>query len=111
MECDQRKPSAEALERVAKRFTALADPLRLQILYELSERERCGKELVEILGARQSNISKQLKLMLESNLVSKRHDGNKVYYSLFDETPVKICRMICECIKKQIEKESGAFNL
>ena len=46
--------------------------------------ERCVNEIVEIVGASQSLISHQLKVLKNNKLVSARKEGKRVYYSLAD---------------------------
>lgn len=46
--------------------------------------ERCVNEIVNIVGASQSLISHQLKVLKNHKLVASRKEGKRVYYSLAD---------------------------
>lgn len=68
--------------QVATYFRALADPLRIQIIELLRERELCVCELCEKVDASQSKLSFHLKNLKEANLVNSRQEGRWIYYSL-----------------------------
>lgn len=63
-------------------FHALSDPLRIQVLELLRERELCVCELCEHLGTTQSKLSFHLKALKEANLVRARQEKRWIYYSL-----------------------------
>ena len=63
-------------------FHALSEPLRLQVLELLRERELCVCELCEYLGVAQSKLSFHLKILKEAELVRTRQQGRWIYYSL-----------------------------
>jgi len=70
---------------------ALAHPARLQILDVLSrDGECCVCHLENILGQRQSYISQQLSRLREAGLVVDRRDGLNVFYSLADESMIRL---------------------
>jgi len=70
------------LGRAARRFHALSDETRLEIVRMLSHRERCVCELQSVLGAAQSRLSFHLKTLKDAGLVSDRREGRWVYYAL-----------------------------
>lgn len=63
-------------------FHALSDPIRMQVLQLLQERELCVCELCEYLGVTQSKLSFHLKTLKEANLVRSRQEKRWIYYSL-----------------------------
>lgn len=64
---------------------ALAHPLRLQIVEQLSEHEhRCVHELVDALGAPQPSVSQHLQVLRAARLVEGHRRGKEVRYSLAD---------------------------
>lgn len=67
---------AERLLRV------LAEPLRLQILTLLAAEQLCTCHLVELTGARQTNISNHLRVLRETGLVAAEPAGRFTYYRL-----------------------------
>ncbi len=67
-------------------FKTLSDPTRLRIVRALMEGELCVCELENILGVSQSNISHQLRILRQADLVKDRKVGKWVFYSLEDNT-------------------------
>ncbi len=68
-------------------FTAIADPVRREILALLRNGEQPAGALVETLGLPQPNISKHLRTLREAGLVRIRIDGPRRLYSL-DPAPL-----------------------
>ena len=60
----------------------LADPLRAQIVGLLAHEQLCTCHLVELTGARQTNISNHLRALREAGLVSSEPCGRFTYYRL-----------------------------
>ncbi|MGB3535997.1 MAG: metalloregulator ArsR/SmtB family transcription factor [Microcoleaceae cyanobacterium] len=67
---------------IASGFHALSDPLRIQVIELLREKELCVCELCDILKVSQSKLSFHLKTLKEAGLVRARQQGRWVYYSL-----------------------------
>lgn len=65
-----------------KIFKALADETRLRLLGILAHGDFNVNELIDILEMGQSRISRHLKILAESGLVTSRREGNWVYYHL-----------------------------
>lgn len=61
---------------------ALADPLRVRIVELLAEEQLCTCHLVELTGARQTNLSNHLRVLRESGLVETEPAGRYTYYRL-----------------------------
>lgn len=70
------------MAQMAAGFHALSDPLRLQVVELLRDRELCVCELCEQLDVSQSKISFHLKTLKEAALVRSRQEGRWIYYSL-----------------------------
>ncbi len=64
---------------------ALADPLRAQIVELLAAENLCTCHLVEITGARQTNISNHLRVLRDAGLVSAEPTGRYTFYRLRPE--------------------------
>ena len=78
-------PNDETLFRLADLFRLFADSTRVRLLYALEQQELCVGELVALLGAEQSAVSHQLKILREQGLVKYRREGKTNLYSLSDE--------------------------
>ena len=70
---------------LAEGFTALADPVRLQVLRILAaapEGEVCVCDFVEPLGESQPTVSHNMKILADAGLVYGERRSKWVYYSL-----------------------------
>jgi ArsR family transcriptional regulator len=71
--------------RVARGFSALGDPVRLQILSMLAcspDGEICVCNFVGPLGKTQGTVSHHLKILVEAGLIRGERRGKWVWYSL-----------------------------
>ena len=62
-ECSSALPEAEILELVVSAFEALADPTRAKLLYALLRRPLCVRDLAITVGATESAVSHQLRIL------------------------------------------------
>jgi ArsR family transcriptional regulator, arsenate/arsenite/antimonite-responsive transcriptional repressor len=82
--------SSEALAEadavsLARRFAALADPVRLQLVSLLAVAEggaMCACDLVEPVGKSQPTVSHHLKVLGEAGLVTSEKRGRNVWYGV-----------------------------
>ena len=65
--------------------SGLADPIRILLLYSLSEKSSHVNELSKENNLPQPTISRHLKTLRECGLVTSRRDGQYVYYQLADK--------------------------
>ncbi len=72
-------------DRLLRRFQAVAEETRLQIVRLLADGERCVCELQDELDAAQSRLSFHLRKLKDAGVVSDRRDGRWVHYSLVPE--------------------------
>jgi DNA-binding transcriptional ArsR family regulator len=64
---------------------ALAAPVRIAIVLELREADRCVHELVDALGVAQPLISQHLRVLKTAGVVRGERHGREVVYRLVDE--------------------------
>ena len=60
----------------------LADPLRATIVRALAVEQLCTCHLVELTGAKQTNVSNHLRVLREAGLVAAEPAGRYTYYRL-----------------------------
>ncbi len=65
-----------------KRFKALADENRLQILELLQQGEKCACVLLDELHIAQSTLSHHMKILVDAGLVDYRKEGKWMHYTL-----------------------------
>ena len=75
---------------MASTFEVLAEPHRRHILDLLRLRDRSVGELVEVLPLTQPSVSKHLKVLKESGLVSVHPDAQRRVYRLRPEPLLEI---------------------
>jgi ArsR family transcriptional regulator len=63
----------------------LADPVRARIVELLADEDLCTCHLVELTGARQTNVSNHLRALREAGLVAAEPAGRYTYYRLLPE--------------------------
>jgi ArsR family transcriptional regulator len=69
-------------EERARVIKAIAHPSRLFIIEELAKKERCVRELTDMIGSDVSTVSKHLSLLRDAGIVADEKRGLQVYYSL-----------------------------
>jgi DNA-binding transcriptional ArsR family regulator len=94
----------EVLEAVASYFRLLAEPTRLKVLHAICERERSVNDIVAETGLTQTNVSRQLRALHVRGVLSRRKEGNLVFYKVVDTTLMELCRTACVRIAGQIDE-------
>ncbi len=90
------KTNVKEFREKARVMKALAHPSRLMMVQELALGERCVCELVEMVGADISTVSRHLSLLRDTGIVDSRRDGVKIYYRLKAPCVLKIFDCIYE---------------
>ncbi len=94
------------IERVARRFKVLSEPVRLQLLNLLQvEGPLSVQEIVEATGLRQANVSKHLSLMAREGILARKKEGLHVYYSINDPSIEGLCLLVCNRIREETIRE------
>ena len=78
-------PDEEILYDLADLFKIFSDTTRIKILFALMNSELCVADIAETVGASQSAVSHQLRILKQSRLVKFQRDGKSVIYSLSDD--------------------------
>ncbi len=78
-------PSKEILTAAGDILRALAAPVRIAIVLQLRESERCVHELVVALGVTQPLISQHLRVLKAAGVVRGERNGREVLYRLVDD--------------------------
>ena len=75
-------PGEGILALVVETFEALADPTRARILYAISKRRLCVRDLAILVGVSESAVSHQLRFLRTRRLVKGEREGTAIFYSL-----------------------------
>jgi ArsR family transcriptional regulator len=63
-------------------IAAAGHPIRLAVIDFLKDGERCVCDIAVYVGAKRSNVSRHLGVLLKAGVVSQRKDGLKMMYTL-----------------------------
>jgi len=88
-----------------KCFKALSNKTRLRLLMVLEQYELNVNEIVLVVDMIQSGVSRHLKILLESGLLTSRKDGSFIYYSAAKNNVV---RNVISLVDQSGEKEEIA---
>jgi len=79
-----RIPPKKILEERSRIYHALADPLRLTILYLLKDQPLCVCVINRFMRLAGSKLSYHLTILKESGLIEGEYQGNWINYSITD---------------------------
>ncbi len=77
-------PPRETLDAAGELLRALAAPVRIAIVLQLRESQRCVHELVDALGIPQPLVSQHLKILKGAGIVAGERSGREMLYRLAD---------------------------
>lgn len=78
----------------------VSNSTRLRILCILMEGERRVGEIQEMLGAKQSYVSQQLKYLKTHGFLESRREGTQIYYQLIDDKFPQVYEMLRSIFSK-----------
>jgi DNA-binding transcriptional ArsR family regulator len=100
----------ELAEMISRQFRLLGEPMRLRILDRLRGGERSVGELAKDLEATQQNISKHLQTLYGAGAVTRRKEGNTVFYSVGDAAMVEMCDQVCGSMEKRLDQMASVLE-
>jgi ArsR family transcriptional regulator, zinc-responsive transcriptional repressor len=77
-------PARDVLDTAGDILRALAAPVRIAIVLQLLESQRCVHELVDALGVPQPLVSQHLRILKAAGVVAGERSGREVLYRLVD---------------------------
>lgn len=75
----------EILYDLADLFKVFSDTTRIKILFALMDKDLCVADIAETVGASQSAVSHQLRILKQARLVKFQREGKNVIYALSDD--------------------------
>lgn len=87
--------SQAQVQELADFFHILSNPTRILILKSLMLGNKNVTEIVEFTGCKQSNISKQLKILLDGEIISRIPKYPEIYYEIKNSLVIEICKLVC----------------
>ena len=74
----------------AEILTAVAHPNRIRIIEFLAEGPKCACEIIPALKLEQSNLSRHMKILVQSGIVNHWKDGKKSMYEISDKNDIDV---------------------
>jgi ArsR family transcriptional regulator len=91
-------------QRQSQICKAFANPVRIQILEMLGQRERYVSELLEELGISKPNLSQHLAILRNSGVVTTSRVGKQLSCTLAMPEVKNACELIRNVLRKQIDE-------
>lgn len=91
-----RYPSADVFTAMEELLKSTSDGTRLKILFVLLEGPKNVSQIQSLIGASQSLVSHQLKILRDLNLVSTQREGTFITYQLSDDHVVQLLEVVYE---------------
>ncbi|MCF6311470.1 MAG: metalloregulator ArsR/SmtB family transcription factor [Verrucomicrobiales bacterium] len=98
-----------SLQKVAELFRVFSEPTRLGILQFLKGRSTSVNEIVEALETSQANISKQLRILYDADLLTREQKGNQVFYSIKEDMVFDLCCIVCDKLNRSAQAGADSF--
>jgi DNA-binding transcriptional ArsR family regulator len=90
----QRLMTDDELAQIGARFKLLGEPMRLKILQSVCRGPRTVNDIVSAAESTQANVSKHLALLAAAGILTRKKDGQCVYYGMKDQLVVKLCELV-----------------
>jgi DNA-binding transcriptional ArsR family regulator len=101
--------STEYYEAKARAVAALANPVRLAILDELSLGPRTAGDLVRALAVAQPLVSQHLAVLRAAGVVVRERDGANRIYRLADPKIARACGLMGEIVQSIADRARAAL--
>ena len=85
--------------------SALANPVRIQILDLLSSREQTATELLKVLQVPKANLSQHLSVLKDAGIIQSRKEGLYQYISLAIPKIKDACSLVRSVLVEKIANE------
>jgi DNA-binding transcriptional ArsR family regulator len=92
------------LDLLTRRLQAIAEPNRIRIVKRLEQDEATVQDLTDELDTTHQNVSKHLAVLLHCGIVSRRKDGNKMWYALADFSACRIVEQAAASVTGYVEE-------
>jgi len=99
-----------AAQLKAEIFNALAHPNRIRIIEFLRNGEQCNCDIYPALGLEQSNLSRHLKILLQSGLLISHKEGLRVLYRVADPKIFELIDDVGDLVKSRLHKRVAVLE-
>jgi len=99
--------NSEIYQARANIMKALASPVRLQIVEELSRGERCLCELQPLFTMNKSTLSRHVAALRNVGIISERRDGVRVFLKLQTPCILNIFDCAMGVIRSNVQRQAA----
>lgn len=97
-------PAAVTLDGAGDLLRALSAPVRIAIVLQLRDGERCVHELVEAVDVAQPLVSQHLRVLKAARVVHGERRGREVVYRLADD---HLAHIVADAVAHVAEEQPG----
>ena len=101
----------EQIQTVARMFKVLGEPTRLSILKLLFDKPLTVTEIVVALDTKQANVSQQLGMLYDADLVTRTRHGNQVTYAICEPMIFDLCSLVCCKLQKDAVQQAKNMGI
>lgn len=94
----------------AEIITAVAHPIRVAIVDFLRDGEQCVCDVAEHVGAKRSNVSRHLAVMLKAGIVEYRKDGLRMMYSLKAPCVLNFLGCVTQLLRERADETADVLG-
>ena len=92
-------------------LNALGHPNRIRIVEFLKGGPKCACEIAPYLNLEQSNLSRHMKLLIQTGIVHNWKDGKKVMYEIPDKNVFKILDNVSLILKNMVRNRMEVLEI
>ena len=105
------KPTMEELNLLHSELCgAISDTTRIAIIYELADGPQNVSSVVSALNIPQGTVSRHMKVLRESGVVSATRDGNRVVYRLTERRVLKVLDLMRNILADVLAQRGETAN-
>ena len=94
----------------AEVIAAAGHPIRLAIIDFLKDGEQCVCDIARHVGAKRSNVSRHLAVMLKAGIVDCRKEGLKVIYTLKTPCVLNFLSCVTDVLRHQVKANEAVLR-
>lgn len=91
-------------------LSALAHPVRLEIIEFLKDGEKNVGSIAKELGIPQSSLSRHLTLLRENGILKTRPVGTTIYYDIDTHDIFRVLRPIADMLRKRLHRTEKVLD-
>lgn len=100
----------ELLKMQSEICKTFANPLRLNIIKMLCNKEMNASTIIKKTGVSKANLSRHMALLKENGIVESVRKGRSVFYKISDNRIEKACTLMSEVTLNNLRKKRDILN-